>query len=70
MGRLSRQAGEEGLERRRAEEMILQLQARLDEEDREKEKLIARAERISAERDNLAQELKNIAQDVVSPLSL
>uniref|UniRef100_A0A1B6DB84 Uncharacterized protein n=1 Tax=Clastoptera arizonana TaxID=38151 RepID=A0A1B6DB84_9HEMI len=69
VGRLSRQAGEEGLERRRAEEIILQLQAKLDEEDREKEKLLARLERIIAERDNLAQELKNIAQDVVSPLS-
>lgn len=38
----------------------------LEGEAKEKEKLMARIERIAAERDNLAQELKKIAQDVVS----
>lgn len=64
--RLSRQAGEEGGERRRAELQIKELEDMLEGEAKEKEKLMARIERIAAERDNLAQELKKIAQDVVS----
>lgn len=67
VGRLSRQAGEEGSERRRAEERITELEAHVDEDNKEKERLLLRLERVCAERDNLAQELKNIAQDVVSP---
>lgn len=39
----------------------------LEGEAKEKEKLMAKIDRIAAERDNLAQELKQIAQDVVSP---
>lgn len=63
---MSRQAGEEGGERRRAELQIKELEDMLEGEAKEKEKLMARIERIAAERDNLAQELKKIAQDVVS----
>lgn len=68
MGRLSRQAGEEGAERRRAVERITELESRLEEEQNEKQKLTIRLERVIAERDNLAQELKNVAHDVVSSL--
>ncbi|KAG8271587.1 hypothetical protein J6590_059063 [Homalodisca vitripennis] len=62
--RLSRQAGEEGGERRRAEVKIKELESLLEAEIKEKDKLMGRVDRISAERDNLAQELKKIAQDV------
>ncbi|XP_054282991.1 golgin subfamily A member 1-like [Macrosteles quadrilineatus] len=62
--RLSRQAGEEGGERRKAEVKIRELEGILEYEIKEKEKVIARIERITAERDTLAQELKTIAQDV------
>uniref|UniRef100_A0A1B6M186 GRIP domain-containing protein n=2 Tax=Graphocephala atropunctata TaxID=36148 RepID=A0A1B6M186_9HEMI len=62
--RLSRQAGEEGGERRKAEVKIKELESMLEAEVKEKDKLMGRIERISAERDNLAQELKKIAQDV------
>lgn len=45
---------------------IRELEGILEYEIKEKEKVIARIERITAERDTLAQELKTIAQDVVS----
>ncbi|RZF43036.1 hypothetical protein LSTR_LSTR001214 [Laodelphax striatellus] len=64
VGRLSRQAGEEGVERRRAEQKIVELEAKLEEEQKEKQRLVAKLERTASERDNLAQELKNVAQDV------
>ncbi|XP_039279435.1 golgin subfamily A member 1 [Nilaparvata lugens] len=64
VGRLSRQAGEEGVERRRAEQKIMELEARLEEEQKEKQKLVGKLERTASERDNLAQELKNVAQHV------
>lgn len=63
---MSRQAGEEGGERRKAEAHIKELEGLIECEVKEKEKLMTRIERIAAERDNLAQELKKIAQDVVS----
>ena len=47
--------------------MCIRDRAHIDEDNKESERLLLRLERVCAERDTLAQELKNIAQDVVSP---
>nr|BAN20415.1 omega-crystallin, putative [Riptortus pedestris] len=58
VGRLSRQAGEEGAERRRAEARVAELEAKLEEDAKEREKLTLRASKLSEEVDSLASELK------------
>lgn len=58
VGRLSRQAGEEGGERRRAEARVAELEAKLEEEAKERDKLTLRASKLSDEVDSLASELK------------
>lgn len=60
VGRLSRQAGEEGAERRNAENKITQLECKLDEFAREKEILDKKLEKLAKERDSLALELKEL----------
>ncbi|XP_065214124.1 golgin subfamily A member 1-like isoform X1 [Planococcus citri] len=61
VGRLSRQAGEEGVERRNAEKKITQLECKLDELAKEKENLNGKLVKLVKERDNLACELKELS---------
>ncbi|XKL68712.1 hypothetical protein PGB90_006481 [Kerria lacca] len=58
VGRLSRQAGEEGVERRNAEKKILELELKLEESKIEKENLMKKLDKLTKERDNLVLELK------------
>uniref|UniRef100_A0A0V0G7A4 Putative golgin subfamily protein a member 1 n=1 Tax=Triatoma dimidiata TaxID=72491 RepID=A0A0V0G7A4_TRIDM len=59
VGRLSRQAGEEGAERRTAEAKLAELEAKLEEEVKEKHRLITRINTLTEECDALAAELKS-----------
>uniref|UniRef100_A0A224XJM3 Putative golgin subfamily protein a member 1 n=1 Tax=Panstrongylus lignarius TaxID=156445 RepID=A0A224XJM3_9HEMI len=59
VGRLSRQAGEEGAERRTAEAKLAELEAKLEEELKEKHRLITRINTLTEECDTLAAELKS-----------
>ncbi|KAK9510176.1 hypothetical protein O3M35_005017 [Rhynocoris fuscipes] len=71
VGRLSRQAGEEGAERRTAEAKVAELEAKLEEESKEKQRLTSRIATLTEECDSLAAELKtanNTIDDVKSQL--
>uniref|UniRef100_A0A069DYW2 Putative golgin subfamily protein a member n=1 Tax=Panstrongylus megistus TaxID=65343 RepID=A0A069DYW2_9HEMI len=59
VGRLSRQAGEEGAERRTAEAKLAELEAKLEEELKEKQRLITRINTLTEQCDALAAELKS-----------
>lgn len=58
VGRLSRQAGEEGAERRRAESRVAELEAKLEEEAKLRDKITTKSAKLSEEVDSLASELK------------
>lgn len=58
VGRLSRQAGEEGAERRRAESRVAELEAKLEEEAKLRDKISTKSAKLSEEVDSLASELK------------
>uniref|UniRef100_T1HRG0 GRIP domain-containing protein n=1 Tax=Rhodnius prolixus TaxID=13249 RepID=T1HRG0_RHOPR len=59
VGRLSRQAGEEGAERRTAESKLADLEAKLEEEVKEKHRLTSRINALSEECRTLASDLKS-----------
>ncbi|BES89711.1 GRIP domain [Nesidiocoris tenuis] len=58
VGRLSRQAGEEGAERRSAEAKVSELEAKLEEEVKEREVLSGRVTKLSEECATLSNDLK------------
>uniref|UniRef100_A0A0A9VSN2 Golgin subfamily A member 1 n=2 Tax=Lygus hesperus TaxID=30085 RepID=A0A0A9VSN2_LYGHE len=58
VGRLSRQAGEEGAERRLAEAKVAELEAKLEEEMKERERLNGRVVKLSEECATLSNDLK------------
>lgn len=64
VGRLSRQAGEESVERRNAEKKITELENQLDEFVKEKEIVEKKIDKVTKERDNLALELKELSINV------
>lgn len=67
VGRLSRQAGEEGAERRLAEAKVVELEAKLEEEVKERERLNDRVVKLGEECASLANDLKAANALVVSP---
>uniref|UniRef100_A0A8D8YLZ2 Uncharacterized protein n=1 Tax=Cacopsylla melanoneura TaxID=428564 RepID=A0A8D8YLZ2_9HEMI len=64
--RLSRQAGEEGAERRKSDNLISQLEKKIKEAETWNEGLSLKLERIKMERDSLATELKTLTAETVS----
>ncbi|XP_014253177.1 golgin subfamily A member 1 isoform X3 [Cimex lectularius] len=65
VGRLSRQAGEEGAERRLAEAKVTELETKLEEEAKEKQNLSIRVKFLTEQCNTLASELK-AANDLVA----
>lgn len=63
---MSRQAGEEGAERRRAESRVAELEAKLEEEAKLRDKISTKAAKLSEEVDSLASELKGANALIVS----
>ena len=66
VGRLSRQAGEEGAERRSAEAKVAELEAKLEEEVKERERLNGRVLKLTEECVSLSNDLKAANAQVVS----
>lgn len=64
--RLSRQAGEEGAERRKSDNLIAQLEKKLKDYELTNENLNLKLERLKTERDSLAIELKTLTAETVS----
>ncbi|KAI5742662.1 hypothetical protein M8J77_009888 [Diaphorina citri] len=64
--RLSRQAGEEGAERRKSDNLISQLEKKIKDFELTNESLNLKLERIKIERDSLATELKTLTAETSS----
>ena len=64
VGRLSRQAGEEGAERRNAEKKLEELETKLERSENENESLRQKLDKLTKERDSIALELKQLSTDV------
>lgn len=67
---MSRQAGEEGAERRRAEAKVTELEGKLEEEVKGRDKLTLKASKLSEEVDSLTSELKGANALIVSTVCL
>lgn len=66
VGRLSRQAGAESVERRNAEKKITELESKVEQQENEKESLKKKIDKLTKERDCIALELKQLSADVSS----